>query len=66
MACGRHRVSSLILLDFCLPDKHVVGVRPHLERIDFFFFLKKIFCGREALWDWTGNQGEQTPCDFWK
>lgn len=50
MACGRHRVSSLILLAFCLPDKHVVGVRPHLERIEFFF-LKKIFCGLEALWD---------------
>lgn len=26
VTCGRHRVSSLILLDFCIPDKHVVGV----------------------------------------
>lgn len=26
MTCGRHRVSSLILLDFCIPDKHIVGV----------------------------------------
>lgn len=63
MTCGRHRVSSLILLDFCIPDKHIVGVWPHLERIHFI--LKKIFCGLEALWAWTGNQGKQTPCDLW-